>query len=448
MSSESAEQTVRDVILDMLESDNELDESVRDTVLDALAHVTDEENSAGAESSEPTFLTGISVMGFRGIGPQAKLELHPAPGLTVISGRNGSGKSSFVEALELALTGTSYRWLNKQALWADAWQNLHHSKGRAIRIGFTKEGRGPLTVGIDWDLDADLAGRREWTQLGSDKYIEGTNVLGWTRALEVWRPLLSYDELGRLFDGGPSALYDALAKLLGLEVLADSEKWLTTELKAVRAIRSEADDERKRLLALLSAVDDERATRAASLLRKKGSDLGEALALATGSDEGGQLLVGSLRRLSQLAIPTADEVDDSAARLRDAVQKLANVGTTVADTTSLRVDLLHAALRFHEHAQREEACPVCGEGMLDNSWAGRVRTSIDDAEATLAEYRRAVGELRDARAAAKNLVSNFVKVDGVAGFELHNADRYNEAVTNADVMPVKIWTSPLMSRQP
>jgi DNA repair exonuclease SbcCD ATPase subunit len=32
----------------------------------------------------------------------------------VVSGRNGSGKSSFVEALELALTGTSYRWHEKE----------------------------------------------------------------------------------------------------------------------------------------------------------------------------------------------------------------------------------------------------------------------------------------------------------------------------------------------
>jgi ABC-type molybdenum transport system ATPase subunit/photorepair protein PhrA len=38
-------------------------------------------------------------------------------------GRNGSGKSSFAEALEFAITGSSYRWENKAKLWADTWRH-------------------------------------------------------------------------------------------------------------------------------------------------------------------------------------------------------------------------------------------------------------------------------------------------------------------------------------
>ncbi len=56
------------------------------------------------------FVQSIAVEGFRGIGPAQTLELRPGPGLTLVVGRNGSGKSSFAEALEVLLTGDSLRW--------------------------------------------------------------------------------------------------------------------------------------------------------------------------------------------------------------------------------------------------------------------------------------------------------------------------------------------------
>jgi hypothetical protein len=56
------------------------------------------------------FLQSIAVEGFRGIGPARTLELRPGPGLTLVVGRNGSGKSSFAEAFEVLLTGDSLRF--------------------------------------------------------------------------------------------------------------------------------------------------------------------------------------------------------------------------------------------------------------------------------------------------------------------------------------------------
>ena len=50
------------------------------------------------------FLRTITVEGFRGIGPKATLDLTPGPGLILVVGRHGSGKSSFAEGLELLLT--------------------------------------------------------------------------------------------------------------------------------------------------------------------------------------------------------------------------------------------------------------------------------------------------------------------------------------------------------
>src|SRR5690606_31125718 len=53
------------------------------------------------------YLSDIEIRSFRGVGPQARLQLEVGPGVTLIAGRNGSGKSSFAEAVEVAFTGTS-----------------------------------------------------------------------------------------------------------------------------------------------------------------------------------------------------------------------------------------------------------------------------------------------------------------------------------------------------
>ena len=48
-----------------------------------------------------------------------------AGSLTLVVGRNGSGKSSFAEAAELALTGVTRRWEGRAAVWREGWRNLH-----------------------------------------------------------------------------------------------------------------------------------------------------------------------------------------------------------------------------------------------------------------------------------------------------------------------------------
>ena len=64
------------------------------------------------------YLRSITVSGFRGAGPAATLKLNP--GLTVVVGRNGSGKSSFADGLEVLLTGNLRRWQELSAAWRDS----------------------------------------------------------------------------------------------------------------------------------------------------------------------------------------------------------------------------------------------------------------------------------------------------------------------------------------
>ncbi|ORV10004.1 recombinase RecF [Mycobacterium celatum] len=421
-------------MLEMLEDDFAVDTTVKDVVLEALAEIIGQ--TVGSDEADPaaTFLTAISVEGFRGIGPAARLDLYPAPGLMVVSGRNGCGKSSFAEAIELALTGTSYRWRNKEALWAETWRNLHHSNPCEILIGFTREGTGPFTVGMEWEAEDSLTARTSWTQTGTEKRVEGTDGLGWSRPLEVYRPVLSYDELGRLFDGGPSVLYDALAKVLGLEVLADTEKWLAAKLKETKDTRSRADHERKRLLTVLAEHTDERAERASTLLRKRSVPTDEVLALATGAGDAQLQVVPVLRALTNLETPTLDEVEAATSRLRSAAQAAAHAATAVIDLADQRVELLQDALRFHDHAGDTE-CPVCGQGQLDADWAMRTRDFVARSQGELAEYRSATKELTAARSVATALLTGLRSADEISGVDLPAVPGYNRAVTAAKQVP-------------
>ncbi len=431
---DNAEQSVQDAILQLLDADSDLDDAARDLVLGALAEVVDQNDGSSADVS-PTYLTNITVSGFRGIGSTAKLDLHPAPGLTVISGRNGSGKSSFAEAVELALTGSSYRWRGKQALWSESWRNLHKPNPCAMRVGFTREGSGPVKVGVDWESDAELADRTLWTQRDGEQAADGIDNLGWTNALELYRPVLTYEELGRLFDGGPSALYDALAKLLGLEVLAAVEKKLAADLKEAKAVRNTADVARKHVMVALSASDDERAAPLVKLLKKHVRPLDEIVAAVTGSGHIDQEVIRPLEGLAQIMPPQVADIERCAARLRAAAEALRRSEQGLAALTAERVDLLNSALDYHSRAGDAD-CPVCGSGRLDSGWADRARASVAEGEQSVADYRAAVAEVKSARTDAAELAGRLQPAPVVPGVALATRDAYNTAAEQARLLPV------------
>ena len=103
-------------------------------------------------ASEPpgVYLGAITVSGFRGIGPATTLPLQPGPGLTLVVGRNGSGKSSFAEGAEVLLTGTSLRWEGRTKAWKLGWHNLHQAHTASVSADLLVEGDGPLTATRTW----------------------------------------------------------------------------------------------------------------------------------------------------------------------------------------------------------------------------------------------------------------------------------------------------------
>ncbi|WP_459547751.1 AAA family ATPase [Nocardia sp. X0981] len=387
------------------------------------------------------FLRAIRVQGFRGIGPETVLELPPGPGLTLVTGRNGSGKSSFAEAAELALTGGNRRWDGRSAAWREGWRNLHRAGPVRLELELRTDGsESALRITREWAAEEPLSGGR-WTQRRGTEPPAAFPSGDWAVPMELYRPFLSYSELGALVDGKPSELFDALHQLLGLEeLIAAHEQIRDRRLEMERAART-ARRERQALRTELAGVPDHRAAHAERLLRALTPDLAALESLAGDTAAGPE--PAALRALLALELPAAGRVAALADRLAAARAALAASPEAAAD---LRVLELLRAAHAHVGAQVSGAdpvrqpdgqgpaagagprpepgadtarypCPVCGRTGLDAHWLRETETAIDDlstrtaglaaarAEHTagLSELRVLTGELPGALAAAEEL---------------------------------------------
>jgi recombinational DNA repair ATPase RecF len=381
---------LRRIVLARLEADGSTGDGWGALVLGALGgrEVLEAQLAGGATSPQPlaahasptppgVFLHSVTVEGFRGVGRAQTLELTPGPGLTLVVGRNGSGKSSFAEALEVLLTGDSLRWKERAAVWRDGWRNLHHPPA-SIRANFLVEGAPrPCVVSRRWEDEAAFEGAEVVVEL-PEKPEANLDSLGWTHALRTHRPFLSYNELGSLLDEGPSKLYDALSAILGLEDLVLAQGALQEARRSREKALKDATEARGRLLERLRTIDDERARRVAAAIEGKEWDLGtvEAVLAAAGAPGTGPADAEVLRAIASLEPPDAARVAEAASEMRAAARALSTALGTAAARSRDAANILELALAFHA-AHGDGACPVCGrERTLDKAWAKRQRTEI------------------------------------------------------------------------
>lgn len=355
------------IVLAALEGDDELAELLDAATVPKHAEA-DEVEATG--SSGGAFLTEITVEGFRGIGAPTTVKLVPKPGLTVIAGRNGSGKSSLSEAVELALTGGTYRWKKKSSVeWRKRWRNLHHEQAD-IRVGMVEEVAGPFEIRSTWlDGEEKVEAHKTTTQRAGQKVQQGLGDLGWGQALDQFRPILSYDELGGILEGGPSQLYDALAEILGVDQIADALKRIQAQIKVRKAPATIATQERKALNAAASQLDDDRARAAGAHLARTSPDVDALRALATGSSAPPSGVLSTLRAAASLPQPfEPGQIKPAVDRLRESIAAAAAAGAEVSDRSRARLDLLERAAAVHKN-HGDMTCPVCHQGTLDDAWS-------------------------------------------------------------------------------
>ena len=332
--------------------------------------------------ARPCYLTRVEITSFRGIGPKATLDLAPGPGLTLVTGRNGTGKSSFAEGLEVLLTGGARRLDGKAKDWKEGWRSLHAVEPPQVRATFAVEDVGPATVVRRWAANAELA----------DSTVDGLAPLGWSDAIQTHRPFLAYAELGGLLEAGPARAYDSLRAILGLEELSAAVQRLADARLVRGKLMKEAKASLQPIVARLTLSDDPRAAVCIAALGKKWNLDAIEPTLAGEADDP---VPATLRRLVLLRAPSLDPEP-----LRRAVGDLADLATGASARQLSAADLLSKALRWHE-GDGDGPCPVCDTGTLDAAWRQRAAAKAEElqkgasvAQAATAAVKRAHDALR------------------------------------------------------
>ncbi|MEV1062613.1 AAA family ATPase [Streptomyces sp. NPDC050263] len=386
-----------------------LAEASRELLREALGATATESSgtSAAPHPDQRVFLDSISVNGFRGIGRKARLPLTAQPGVTLVVGRNGSGKSSFAEGAETALTGRTTR-LDRQRgeVWRRHWRNLHDGADPKVEVRLAIAGDPrPTTLTCTWPGDDVTAPEVELRRPGHGRRpFVGT---GWERALKDYSPFLSYADLDKVLNGRPSEQYDSVAAILGLRELTDADERLQGIEKALDSALKQAEAERPVLAEALSALDDPRAVRALVVVGKAGDpDFVELEALVAALPDADEGRLRELRTTAALTGPDLGAVGAAVDRLREAVAVLDDVRASGAEDAHQRAELLAKALEHSRRHEDEDTCPVCGsDRALDEAWAERAVEQVATLRREAATAREARTGLRDAVDAVRYLVT-------------------------------------------
>ncbi len=348
----------------------------------------------------PTYVASIQARAFRGIGDDSQLKLTPGPGVTLVVGRNGSGKSSFAEGAEVAFTGTSARWAAKGSIeWQKGWRNVHCGLAPRLVVELVQEGIGAKArVERHWTDGEDFKSGVSQV-VGSDKSRQTLADTGWGAALEHYRPFLSYSELGGMLAGGPTKIYEALLAGLGLDEFvrvrdglasAAGEQGKLWELsrKAGNALAERTDQLAN------DHPDEPRFGTLSALLAKKTRDVEAIAALVTGraSDGKGQLI----EALASLTGPLAsDDLERIPRELREAAAAVAEIRGRSEGLALGLSRLLKEALSYAQ-ATVVEACPVCGsQTPLGAAWQAATATRLQEVEAATIQARQLEDRARE-----------------------------------------------------
>ncbi len=344
------------------------------------------------------FIQEIVVEGFRGAGPKATLKLPPGPGLTLVTGRNGTGKSTFVDALETILASDD--WAAGGQDRKKSWRNLYQTAVTEVSCVLMAEGVGTYRAARRWNATCEL-GEGKVTFEANNASTE--NAPNWEAACKIARPFLGHRELGKVGEKSAEA-YDALRGVLGMDLLEDAASRLNSKSSEIKDAGSDAINQLKDCRNTLAGSPSVRIQILKTLLDEKKpaleSVVNELRALQGERRDAPSQLVAFARQ----EVPTEEEWDGTTLELEVAISRAEAVSSVNATASVALLDLLDLALP--RLSAEPSHCPVCAQPLSAqhheeiSSRANALRQSTQDHSAAqsglnhaLARVERLVSQL-------------------------------------------------------
>jgi energy-coupling factor transporter ATP-binding protein EcfA2 len=314
-------------------------------------------------------LQSISMAWFRGAADCVRLELDGKS--AVIYGSNGSGKSSFVDAVEYAMTGRighlAHEYSGKRQERALINTHIPADIKSEVRINFADESETMLTI--------DKSGLCQRTDSATSA------ITNWS----LKRTILRQDEVADFIRETKGAKYSALLPLLGLgalEVAAENLRQLARSVDAQskrQSLRAELGETDRKRKAQFGASDDSQIrTMLVALHVQYGlappgvktnvaicEDLGEEITRRVNDSSADQ------RRFIALN-------DVGASGLAANIEAVRNANSTLAGAAEPlifeRLNVLKTAKHFSEGLidSRQLTCPACGQAVSEEDFKAHI----------------------------------------------------------------------------
>lgn len=356
-------------------------------------------------------LEQVSIKGYRGIGNDVPLVLifDPTPGLTVLHGLNGAGKSSISDAIEIGLKGRTPAVTVGTAGKAALWDPIHLARGATsarVEIMLASGDHRLLLIAVLDSLGNIQSHEAELTNAVGTKKI--ALDASWHDALASHQPVFAYASLERRVQLSK----DLATYFEGLLALGGSfttlEETITSRANASTLAHNRWRSAKDEAMRSLAAIDAERGSETTVVTLDPVEEPSPGDDREKWLKDAGLLQGGTTS--SPLPSDSREQLRMAASRANASILAFDKARVSSEQNLSTALEFLHseATGRHIESA----ACPVCAAP--SPKWLEKLGTTVDQNKNLNRLQKDAETEIRALTSVAETLLSAVLRVGEAA----------------------------------